>query len=103
MLPNGSVIFHREPMQELTANMYSSRAAETDSMPGYPRSELLALLPAINPFMTPVFPASNHLDPLGETGTQAPERISQRRLLSDSQWFGRWLKRFTERFRQRSH
>ncbi len=82
---------------------HPTKTIGSGTKPGYPRSELLALLPTINPFITPVFPASDHLDPLREIDTYPPEMITQTRILSESQGLGRWFERLRESFRQRTH
>lgn len=83
--------------------VHSSQAANTSPCLGYPSSELLLLIPTINPFITQVAAAPDRLHALRETNTYAAEMLTQDRIVSDSRGFGRFFERLKRHFRPRSH
>lgn len=71
----------------------SSQAVNTSPRLEYPSSELLVLIPTINPFMTPVAAAPDCLHPLRQSDTYAPEMLAQDRIVSGYRWLGRLFAR----------
>ena len=80
---------------------HSSTSVDTGPRLAYPRSDMLALLPTIDPFMTSVMPTPDHLYPLREI-EGADEIHRSDRIVSEPLWFGRLVARVKENFR-RSH